>query len=142
MVKIKIIDGKNYLDNDGDLQEITRSFVEKKTGKTWYYLPTNSMNRKLIDETKMVDGYELKYRETRTMGSYGSGTNKKPFYDYLTVEELEQYNKLVEIGMTRKKEAEKKPQLTEAEKLRIRIEKMKQQLLELESEDEALKDVE
>ncbi len=141
MVQIRIIDGKNYLDNDGDLLEITKSFVEKKTGKTWFYLPENSMNRKLIDETKMVDGYELKFRESRTVGSYNK-TDKKPFWEYLNVEELEQYNKLVEIGMTRKKEAEKKPQLTEADKLRIRIEKMKQQLAELENEDEALKDAE
>lgn len=142
MVQIRIINGKNYLDNDGELVEITKSFVEKKTGKTWYHLPANAANRKLIDEAKMVDGYELTFRETRTIGSYGTVGNKKPFWEYLTVEELEQYNKLVEIGTARKKEAEKKPELTEAEKLKIKIEKMQKQLADMMAEDEALKDAE
>lgn len=142
MVQIRIINGKNYLDNDGELVEITKSFVEKKTGKTWYHLPANAANRKLIDEAKMVDGYELTFRETRTIGSYGAIGNKKPFWEYLTVEELEQYNRLVEIGTARKKEAEKKPELTEAEKLRIKIEKMQKQLADMMAEDEALEDAE
>lgn len=142
MVAIRIIDGKNYLDNDGELVEITKSFVEKKTGKTWYHLPENAANRKLIDEAKMVDGYELTFRETRTVGSYGSGINKKHFTEYLNTEELAEYNRLIEVAYERKKEAEKKPELTEAEKLRIKIEKMQKQLADMMAEDEALEDAE
>ena len=149
MVAIRIIDGKNYVDNDGELAEITKSFVEKKTGKTWYHLPTNNANRKLIDEAKMIDGYELTFRETRTVGSYGSGIAKKNFTEYLTVEELAEYNRLVEIGYARKKEAEKKPELTEVEKLQLKIKKMQEQIAKMQAhaddmvaEDDAMKDAE
>lgn len=149
MVAIRIIDGKNYLDNDGELVEITKSFVEKKTGKTWYHLPANAANRKLIDETKMVDGYELKFRETRTVGSYGSGVDRKPFYEYLTVEELAEYNRLVELGTARKKEAEKKPELTEKQKLELQIKKLQEKIAKMQehaddigAEDEALENAE
>ena len=149
MVAIRIIDDKNYLDNDGELVEITKSFVEKKTGKTWYHLPENSANRKLIDESKMIDGYELKFRETRTVGSYGSGVDKKPFYEYLNTEELAEYNRLVELGYARKKEAEKKPELTEKQKLELQIKKLQEKIAKMQEhadeigeEDEALEDAE
>jgi hypothetical protein len=141
MVQIRIIDGKNYLEVDGDLHEITKSFVEKKTGKRWHYLPENPANRKLIDEDKMVDGYELKFRETRTIGSYNTG-NKKHFTEYLEPEELAEYNRLVELAYNRKKEAEKKPQLTEAQKLMAKIAKMQALLADMTAEDEAMKDAE
>lgn len=149
MVAIRIIDGKNYLDNDGELVEITKSFVEKKTGKTWYHLPDNAANRKLIDETKLVDGYELKFRETRTVGSYATGINKKHFTEYLTTEELAEYNRLVELGYERKREAEKKPELTEKQKLELQIKKLQEKIAKMQehaddigAEDEALEDAE
>lgn len=149
MVKIEIKNDKNYLNIDGELFEITESYFEKKTNKTWFRLPPNPANRKVIDKTKMVDGYELKFRETRTVNSYGNGINKKQFTEYLSVEELAEYNRLIKIGYERKREAEKKPVLTEKQKLELQIAKLQAKIAKMQEfadeigeEDEALKDAE
>lgn len=149
MVKIKIENDKKYLIDDDKINEITKSFVEKKTGKTWYYLPENSVNRKLIDETKLIDGYELKYREPKTVSN---SVNKKGFEEYFTTEELAKYNECIntayelkQIALERKKESEKRKPLTEREKLEKRIAKMQEELAkmleysnEIADEDQAI----
>lgn len=148
MVKIVKQNEKFYVqESDGELLEITEKgkYFEKKTGKTWYKLPENSMNNKIINQTNLIDGYELKYRAPKDYTNSSNLSNKKHFSEYLTVEELEQYNKLVEIGMARKKEAETKKPLTEAEKLQLQIKKLQEKIAKMQehannisAEDEAL----
>lgn len=153
MVKIKIENDKKYLIDGDKINEITKSFVEKKTGKTWYHLPENSVNRKLIDETKLIDGYELKYREPKTVSN---SVNKKGFEEYLTTEELAKYNECIntayelkQIALERKKESEKRKPLTEREKLEMQIAKLQAKIAkmqefanDIDSEDEAIESAE
>lgn len=151
MVKIVKQNEKFYVqESDGTLLEITEKgkFFEKKTGKTWYKLPTNSMNNKLIDENNLVDGYELKYKTPKDYTNTNN-LNKKHFTEYLTPEELSEYNRLVELGCQRKKEAETKKPLTEAEKLQLQIKKLEEKIAKMKEhansiseEDEALEALE
>ena len=148
MVKIRKIEEKYYIEEaNGELLEITEKgkYFEKKTGKTWYKLPVNSMNNKIINEANLVDGYELKYRAPKDYTNSSNSSNKKHFSEYLTPEELAEYNRLVELGYQRKREAETKKPLTEKEKLELQIKKLQEKIAKIQehadninAEDEAL----
>ena len=137
MVRVYKENDKYFMEDNGDTQEVTKISYEKKTGKYWLILPTNSSNRKGVDISKITDdGINIEYRETRVLGARLSTGDKKPWLEYLTEEELEQYNSLVEIAKQRKSDAEKKQPLTAIEKARIKLAKAQAEVDRLLGSDE------
>ena len=133
MVKIKNIDNKYYVEDNGELLEITdKGSVDKKTGKIWYKLPENSSNRKFIREVDLVEGHELKYRETRILGT--RTTTNKSLTEYMTEDDLRLYNEIIERAEKAREEARQKSQSPE-EKLRAQIAKLQAKLDQLKSEE-------
>lgn len=131
MVQIKQIDEQFYVEDNGELLPISgKNFLEKKTGITWYKLPENSSNRKLIDARKMVDGYELTVRETRIVGV---SSGKKSLTEYMSEEDLAEYNAIIARAEKAREEAKAKAQSPE-EKLRAQIERLTAKLAELSEE--------
>lgn len=135
---VKIIKTKNgvVLSDNGVESAIGEPKLDKKTGREYYTLPENSANRHFIQKSvidKMeTDELELEYRETRSLGARVSTGDRKPWLEYLTDDELEQYNSLIEIAKQRKAEAEKKPVLTKREKLELKIAKLKEQISKIQ----------
>lgn len=133
MVKVKNIDNKFYLEDNGELLEITdKGSVDKKTGKIWYKLPENSSNRKFIREVDLVEGHELKYRETRVLGS--GATKSKYLMNYMTEDDLRLYTEIMTRAQNAREEAKRKGQ-SPIEKLTARIAKLQSQLDQLKSEE-------
>lgn len=105
--------------------------------KTTLLLPKNPANRTYF-EAKQLDkagpeGVELEYRETRVLGPYNRGVIKKDWTEYMTEEEKAQYDAIRHACFERKKIAETPPELTEAEKLQLEIEKLTKKLEALQS---------
>lgn len=105
--------------------------------KTTLLLPKNPANRTYF-EAKQLDkagpeGVELEYRETRVLGPYNRGVVKKEWTEYMTEEEKAQYNAIRHACFERKKIAETPPELTEAEKLQLEIEKLTKKLEALQN---------
>ena len=100
-------------------------------------LPKNPANRTYFDvkqfAKKGVDEIELEYRETRILGPYKVGVPKKDWTEYMTEEEKAQYDAIKQTCIERKKIAETPPELTEAEKLQLEIEKLTKKLEALQS---------
>lgn len=98
-------------------------------------LPKNPANRTYFDvkqfAKKGVDEIELEYRETRVLGPYNRGVVKKEWTEYMTEEEKAQYDAIRHACFERKKIAETPPELTEAEKLQLEIEKLTAKLAAL-----------
>lgn len=132
MVKIRQIDNKFYVEDNGELIEIVdKGSVDKKTGKMWYKLPENSSNRKFIREVDLVEGHELKYRETRVLGTRTAIS--KSLTEYMSEEDLELYNAIIARAEKAREEAKAKAQSPE-EKLRAQIERLKAKLAQLSEE--------
>ena len=124
MVKIKQIDDKFYVEDNGELLEIVdKGSVDKKTGKMWYKLPENSSNRKFIREVDLVEGHELKYRETRILSA--RTTISKSLTDYMNEDDLKLYNEIIERAQQAREAAKQKAQSP--------VEKMKAQIARLEA---------
>lgn len=105
--------------------------------KTTLLLPKNPANRTYF-EAKQLDkagpeGIELEYRETRVLGPYNRGVVKKEWTEYMTEEEKAQYDAIRHACFERKKIAETPPELTEAEKLQLEIEKLTKKLEALQN---------
>lgn len=105
--------------------------------KTTLLLPKNPANRTYF-EAKQLDkagpeGVELEYRETRILGPYNRGVVKKEWTEYMTEEEKAQYDAIRHACFERKKIAETPPELTEAEKLQLEIEKLTKKLEALQN---------
>lgn len=105
--------------------------------KTTLLLPKNPANRTYF-EAKQLDkagpeGVELEYRETRVLGPYNRGVVKKEWTEYMTEEEKAQYDAIRHACFERKKIAETPPELTEAEKLQLEIEKLTKKLEALQN---------
>lgn len=104
--------------------------------KNTLLLPKNPANRTYFDvkqfARKGVDEIELEYRETRILGPYNRGVVKKDWTEYMTEEEKVQYDVIKQSCIERKKIAETPPELTEAEKLQLEIEKLTKKLESLQ----------
>lgn len=104
---------------------------------TTLVLPENPSNRKYFSSKKVdnsEEGYvELTYKESKVLGPREENSPRKSLADYLTDEERAIYEDLMEKAKARREEANKKPKLTEKEKLERAIEKYKRKLAELES---------
>lgn len=133
MCKIRNIDDKFYIEDKGELLEITdKGHFDKKTNMIWYKLPENSSNRKLIQEKYMIDGQELKYRETRILGT--RTTTSKSLTEYMTEDDLRLYNEIIKRAEKAREEARQKAQSPE-EKLRRDIARLQARLEQLKSEE-------
>lgn len=131
MVKIKQIDEQFYVEDNGELLAISGKYsYEKKTGINWYHLPENSSNRKVIQEKFLIDGYELKHKETRVVGSTGG---KKSLTEYMSEEDLALYNEIIARAEKAREEAKAKAQSPE-EKLRAQIARLTAKLEQLKEE--------
>ena len=76
---------------------------------------------------------ELTFKESRSLGPREGNSPRKSLADYLTDEEKAIYDGLMEKAKARREEANKKPKLTEKEKIERAIERYKRKLAELES---------
>lgn len=140
MVKINLKNDKIYL-VDGDVTTLCDTIVtDKKTGKSVVKLPQNSANRKWLVVDKITDGMELEYKETKTFGPRLPGQSKKAWFEYLEgddytncMELLKQLDELKAIAEENKKRAMERPQLTEKEKLQLKIKKLMAQIEMLEA---------
>lgn len=128
MVQIKQIDEQFYVEDNGELMPISgKNSIDKKTGMAWYVLPENSSNRKFIQAKHLQDGYELKYRETRV---YTGTSSKKSLTEYMSEEDLAEYNAIIARAEKAREEAKAKAQSPE-EKLRAQIERLEAKLAQL-----------
>ena len=95
-------------------------------------LPENPSNRKWLSMKKVVDNeLELTYKASMTFGPRGENIPRKDLSEYLEGEDKELYLKLVEKAKKNREEANRRPQLTEKEKLQRKIEAMMKKLQEL-----------
>lgn len=95
-------------------------------------LPENPSNRKWLSMKKVVDNeLELTYKASMTLGPRGENIPRKDLSEYLEGEDKELYLKLVEKAKKNREEANRRPQLTEKEKLQRKIEAMMKKLQEL-----------
>lgn len=105
--------------------------------KTTLLLPKNPANRTYFEAKQLEkagpEGVELEYRETRVLGPYNRGVVKKEWTEYMTEEEKAQYDAIRHACFERKKIAETPPELTEAEKLQLEIEKLTKKLEALQN---------
>lgn len=105
--------------------------------KTTLLLPKNPANRTYFEAKQLEkagpEGIELEYRETRVLGPYNRGVVKKEWTEYMTEEEKAQYDAIRHACFERKKIAETPPELTEAEKLQLEIEKLTKKLEALQN---------
>lgn len=105
--------------------------------KTTLLLPKNPANRTYFEAKQLEkagpEGVELEYRETRVLGPYNRGVAKKEWTEYMTEEEKAQYDAIRHACFERKKIAETPPELTEAEKLQLEIEKLTKKLEALQN---------
>ena len=137
MVKIYKEQDTIYMEDNGDIVDLNEHItVDKKTGRDVIKLPENSANRQWIMVDKITEeGIELAYKETRTIGARLPGVDKKPYIEYLTDEELAEYNRLIEVAKARKAEAEKRTPMTAEEKLRAKIAKLQAMIDALNTEE-------
>lgn len=104
---------------------------------TTLVLPENPSNRKYFSSKKVDNSegeyVELTFKESRTLGPREGNSPRKSLVDYLTDEERTIYEELMAKAKARREEANKKPKLTEKEKIERAIEKYKRKLAELEA---------
>lgn len=131
-MKIYLQNDKAFMEDNGNIVEITKTGLEKSKNKMYYVLPENSLNRKYLYVDKLKElgtiDYGDAYKATRTIG-----TSAGKWQDYLTDKEKETINKIkaeCEKRLEAVKEL-KKPQ-TEKEKLLAKIAKLKEQVAKYE----------
>lgn len=124
------------VDDEGFVSElkIDRTYPGEPTTLV---LPENPSNRKYFSSKKVDNSeegcVELTFKESKVLGPREGNSPRKSLVDYLTDEERAVYENLMEKAKARREEANKKPKLTEKEKLERAIEKYKRKLAELES---------
>ena len=122
------------VDDEGFVSElkIDRTYPGEPTTLV---LPENPSNRKYFSSKKVDNSeeecVELTYKESRSLGPREGNSPRKSLVDYLTDEEKIIYEDLMEKAKARREEANKKPKLTEKEKIERAIEKYKKRLAEL-----------
>lgn len=132
-MKIYLQNDKAFMEDNGNIVEITKTGLEKSKNKMYYVLPENSLNRKYLYVDKLKEqgtiDYGDAYKATRTIG-----TSTGKWQDYLTNEEKETIDKIKAECEKRLEAAKelKKPQ-TEKEKLLAKIAKLKAQVAKYEA---------
>ena len=124
------------VDDEGFVNElkIDRTYPGEPTTLV---LPENPSNRKYFSSKKVDNSeeerVELTFKESRSLGPREGNSPRKSLVDYLTDEERAICKDLMEKAKARREEANKKPKLTEKEKIERAIERYKRKLAELES---------
>lgn len=122
------------VDDEGFVEElkIDRTYPGEPTTLV---LPENPSNRKYFSSKKVDNSeeerVELTFKESRSLGPREGNSPRKSLVDYLTDEERTIYEELMAKAKARREEANKKPKLTEREKIERAIEKYKKRLAEL-----------
>ena len=124
------------VDDEGFVNElkIDRTYPGEPTTLV---LPENPSNRKYFSSKKVDNSeeerVELTFKESRSLGPREGNSPRKSLVDYLTDADKAICKDLMEKAKARREEANKKPKLTEKEKIERAIERYKRKLAELES---------
>lgn len=112
------------IDND---QETAITTI-KMTSDGYLHIPENSSGRKLVNRAKVdaLGSYELK--PIVKDGTHSAPVSRKSLLEYMTPEDKELYDAIMERCKKAREEATKKEPLTEEEKLRRRLAKLQAQL--------------
>lgn len=103
-------------------------------------LPPNGANRKYFNSKKVEAAggtIELTYKESKTVGPRTESTPRKGLEEYLEGEDRAMYLALVEKAKANREAANKKPPMTEEEKLRRRIARDEARIAELIAQQNA-----
>lgn len=127
-IRIYAQDSKYWMEDTNTQQtvELTKTIHQKRDNTTWFKLPDNDLNRKLVCKEAIDKRGEIiydDYKETKTLGPKNETTPKIPKIDwtkYLTEDELEIFNDL-------KKKCEDRA-ATDAQ--RLKVEAIKRELAE------------
>lgn len=91
-------------------------------------LPENPSNRKYFSIARIGNEIELTYKKTMTFGPRSETAPRKGLEEYLDETDRELYLQLVEKAKKNREEMNKRPVLTEKEKLLNRIAKLQERL--------------
>lgn len=119
------------IDND---QETAITTI-KMTSDGYLHIPENSSGRKLVNRAKVdsLGSYELK--PIVKDGTHSAPVSKKSLLEYMTPEDKELYDAIMERAKKAHEEATKKEPLTPEQKLRKKLEKLQAQLEALTNEE-------
>lgn len=138
-MKIYLQEGKAYLDDNGNVVEVTTTWFEKAKNKWWYILPKNSINRTYVSMAKLEKEGEIDLGDTVHVKKVLS-TSGKSWEEYMTDDEKARYEKaqadidaIVQACKDRKA-ADKVAPKTEKEKLLERIAKLQAQVAKYEAQ--------
>lgn len=131
MNKVKLVDGKYFLLLSDEMEWVeVGTYFEKKSNINWIVLPkNNSSGRSYISTGKLVNGvYEFANKTTgpRTLVTYN-------WKSRMSKEEKEKYDAAQEyIEKLREECIARKPvEISDEEKLRIKIQKLEEELKKL-----------
>ena len=132
-MKVYLQNDKEFMDDNGNIVEITKTGLEKSKNKMYYVLPENSLNRKYLYVDKLKEMQTIDYgnevKATRTIS-----TSAGKWQDYLTEEERETIKNIEEAAKKRLEAArELKTPQTENERLFAKIAKLQAQVAKYEA---------
>lgn len=129
---------KAYLEDNGEVVEVTKTWFEKAKNKWWYILPKNSLNRTYVSVDKLEREQEIDLGNTvhvaRVLGSSG-----KNWQEYMTENEKAQYEQAqavvvgIEQACKERKAADKAAPKSEKEKLLAQIAKLQAKIAAYEA---------
>ena len=137
-MKIYLQEGKAYLNDNGNVVEVTKTWFEKSKNKWWYILPKNSIDRTYVSMDKLAKEGEIDLGDVVHVKKELS-TNSKNWQEYMTEDEKSRYEKaqteidaIVQACKDRKA-ADKTMPKTEKEKLLEKIAKLQAQIAKYEA---------
>lgn len=130
---------KAYLEDNGEIVEVTKTWFEKAKNKWWYILPKNSLNRTYVSVDKLEREQEIDLGDTVHVKKVLS-TSGKSLQEYMTEDEKAQYDEAqvviasIEQACKERKAADKVAPKTEKEKLLEKIAKLQAQVAKYEAQ--------
>ena len=138
-MKIYLQEGKAYLNDNGNVVEVTTTWFEKAKNKWWYILPKNSINRTYVSMDKLAKEGEIDLGDTVHVKKVLS-TSGKNWQEYMTEDEKAQYEQAqtviagIEQACKARKAADKVAPKSEKEKLLEKIAKLQAQVAKYEAQ--------
>lgn len=129
---------KAYLEDNGEVVEVTKTWFEKAKNKWWYILPKNSLNRTYVSMDKLAKEGEIDLGDTVHVKKVLS-TSGKNWQEYITEDEKAQYEQAqaviaaIEQACKDRKAADKAAPKSEKEKLLEKIAKLQAQVAKYEA---------
>lgn len=130
---------KAYLEDNGEVVEVTKTWFEKAKNKWWYILPKNSLNRTYVSVDKLEREQEIDLGDTVHVKKVLS-TSGKNWQEYMTEDEKAQYEQAqtiiagIEQACKERKAADKVAPKTEKEKLLAQIAKLQAKVAKYEAQ--------